>query len=68
MQINLVISTALAASLLSAGSVSYIYFADRLNRPRLLAVGIAVWSLATVGTGLANTYEQLQIARLRSVR
>jgi MFS family permease len=40
------------------------YLADRLNRPRLLAVGIAVWSLATVGTGLAQSSLQLQMARV----
>ncbi len=40
------------------------YLADRLRRPRLLAVGIAVWSLATVGTGLARTYQEIQLARL----
>jgi MFS family permease len=39
------------------------YFGDRLRRPRLLAVGIAVWSLATVGTGLASSYDQLQLVR-----
>jgi MFS family permease len=40
------------------------YFADRLRRPRLLALGIAVWSLATVGTGLARSYDQLQLVRI----
>lgn len=40
------------------------WFADRMRRPRLLAVGIAVWSLATVGTGLARTYDQLEFARM----
>src|SRR4029077_13546036 len=40
------------------------YLADRLRRPRLLAVGIAVWSLATVGTGLARSYNQIQVARV----
>jgi MFS family permease len=39
------------------------YLADRLRRPRLLALGIAVWSLATVGTGLARTYQEIQLAR-----
>ena len=34
------------------------YVADRLSRPRLMAVGIAVWSLATVGTGLARSYNE----------
>jgi len=39
------------------------YMADRLRRPRLMAVGIAVWSLATVGTGLARSYNEIQLAR-----
>jgi putative peptidoglycan lipid II flippase len=40
-QINLVVSTALA-SLLPSGSVSYLYYADRLNQLPLGVVGIAV--------------------------
>ncbi|MGH7040239.1 MAG: murein biosynthesis integral membrane protein MurJ [Stellaceae bacterium] len=40
-QINLLISTALA-SLLPSGSVSYLYYADRLNQLPLGVVGIAV--------------------------
>ncbi|HEY1799188.1 MAG TPA: murein biosynthesis integral membrane protein MurJ [Stellaceae bacterium] len=40
-QINLMISTALA-SLLPEGSVSYLYYADRLNQLPLGVVGIAV--------------------------
>ena len=40
------------------------YFADRVGRPRLLAVGIAVWSLACVGTGLVRSYDQLQFVRV----
>jgi MFS family permease len=39
------------------------YLADRVRRPRLLAIGFAMWSLATVGTGLASSLEQLQAAR-----
>ncbi|MGA7496584.1 MAG: MFS transporter [Isosphaeraceae bacterium] len=39
------------------------YMADRLRRPRLMAIGIAVWSLATVGTGLARSYNEMQLAR-----
>jgi predicted MFS family arabinose efflux permease len=39
------------------------YLADRLRRPRLLSLGFAVSSLATVGTGLARSYDQLQAAR-----
>src|SRR5207249_6026945 len=40
-QLNLLISTALA-SLLASGSVSYLYYADRLNQLPLGVVGIAV--------------------------
>jgi putative peptidoglycan lipid II flippase len=40
-QLNLVISTALA-SLLPSGSVSYLYYADRLNQLPLGVVGIAI--------------------------
>ena len=39
------------------------YFADRIYRPRLLAIGFAIWSLATVATGLAQSYLQLQAPR-----
>ncbi len=41
-QINLVISTALAARLLSHGSVTYIYMADRLNQLPLGLIGIGL--------------------------
>src|SRR5665213_550168 len=41
MQLNLVISTAIA-SLLPTGAVSYLYYADRLNQLPLGVVGIAV--------------------------
>ena len=40
-QVNLLISTALA-SFLPGGSVSYLYYADRLNQLPLGVVGIAV--------------------------
>jgi MFS transporter, Spinster family, sphingosine-1-phosphate transporter len=39
------------------------YLADRVRRPRLLAMGFAVWSVATIGTGLTRSYDQLQLAR-----
>jgi len=39
------------------------YLADRMRRARLLAVGFAIWSLATVATGLASSFEQLEAAR-----
>jgi MFS family permease len=39
------------------------YAGDRTRRTWLLALGVGVWSLATVGTGLARTYGQLQWSR-----
>ncbi len=36
---------------------------DRVNRMYLAAIGIFVWSLATVGSGLATTYALLVLAR-----
>ena len=41
-QINLVVSTALAASLLPHGSVTYIYMADRVNQLPLGLIGIGL--------------------------
>ena len=41
-QINLAISTALAGGLLSAGSISAIYYADRLNQLPLGLIGIGL--------------------------
>jgi putative peptidoglycan lipid II flippase len=52
-QINLVVSTALAASLLDHGSVTYIYMADRLNQLPLGLIGIAL------GTVLLPTISRL---------
>ena len=40
------------------------YVVDRFRRPRLLALGFALWSLATVSTGLGRTNEQLLVARV----
>ena len=37
---------------------------DRGNRKRILAIGIAVWSLATAATGLAQDFLSLSIARV----
>ena len=42
LQINLLVSTALAAGLLAEGSVSYIYYADRLNQLPLGLIGIGL--------------------------
>ncbi len=38
--------------------------ADRFNRPRLMALGIAVWSLLTAYTGTARNFLQVAVARM----
>ena len=40
------------------------YLVDRLKRPRLLAIGFALWSLATISTALARSNDQMQAARV----
>jgi putative peptidoglycan lipid II flippase len=52
-QLNLAISTALAGGLLSAGSISAIYYADRLNQLPLGMIGIGL------GTVLLPTISRL---------
>ena len=44
-QINLLISSSLAAGLLGAGSISYIYYADRLNQLPLGMIGIGLGTI-----------------------
>ncbi|UZK66269.1 murein biosynthesis integral membrane protein MurJ [Sphingomonas sp. M1-B02] len=44
-QINLLISTALAGALLAEGSISYIYYADRLNQLPLGIIGIGLGTI-----------------------
>ena len=39
-------------------------FVDRGNRKRILAVGLASWSLATAATGLAHDFFTLSLARI----
>ena len=39
-------------------------FVDRGNRVRILAIGVAVWSLATAATGLATGFPTLALARI----
>ncbi|PAX09244.1 murein biosynthesis integral membrane protein MurJ [Sphingomonas lenta] len=55
-QINLVISTALAGSLLAPGAISYIYYADRLNQLPLGLIGIGLGTilLPTISRQLAR--------------
>jgi MFS family permease len=40
------------------------WMADRVNRVRLIAFGIAGWSLMTVLTGLAHSYPELLVTRM----
>jgi putative peptidoglycan lipid II flippase len=63
-QINLVISTALAASLLPHGSVTYIYMADRLNQLPLGLIGIGLGTvlLPTISRQLGAGEERQAIA------
>ncbi len=53
-QINLLVSTAMAGSLLPAGSISYIYYADRLNQLPLglIGIGLATILLPTISRQL----------------
>lgn len=58
-QINLVVSTALAASLLANGSVTYIYMADRLSQLPLGLIGIGLGTvlLPTISRQLGGGHE-----------
>ena len=38
--------------------------ADRVHRPRLIAVGLALWSALTAATGLARSFGQMAAARM----
>ena len=40
------------------------YFADRFSRVRIIASGIAFWSLATVACGLARNFAHMFVARV----
>ncbi len=39
------------------------YLADRFHRPRLVAVGVALWSLATIGAAFVHSYPALLMTR-----
>lgn len=39
------------------------YLADRFHRPRLVAGGVALWSLATVGAAFVHSYPALLVTR-----
>jgi predicted MFS family arabinose efflux permease len=48
---------------LSAGSLPFGFFADRFSRKAIIAIGILLWSLATLVGGLAANYLFFLIAR-----
>jgi MFS family permease len=39
------------------------YLADRFHRPRLVACGVALWSLATLGAAFVHSYPALLVTR-----
>ncbi len=39
------------------------YLGDRFSRTRLMGLGVAVWSFATAGAGLARSYVHMLVAR-----
>ena len=47
-----------------AGGLVIARFVDRGNRKRILALGLAGWSLATAATGLAQDFFTLSLARI----
>ena len=59
-QVNLAVSTALAGGLLDPGSISYIYYADRLNQLPLGLIGIGLGTilLPTVSRQLSQKRDQ----------
>ncbi|MFL6863588.1 MAG: murein biosynthesis integral membrane protein MurJ [Allosphingosinicella sp.] len=63
-QINLAVSTALAGGLLQQGSISYIYYADRLNQLPLGMIGIGLGTvlLPTVSRLLSSGKEKEAMA------
>jgi MFS family permease len=48
----------------SVMAIPFGWAVDRYNRKNLVAIGIATWSLATVYSGLSNSFTELLIARV----
>src|SRR5262245_36718966 len=69
-KIEIALSDTQAGVLSPAFLIAYTLFAplmgwagDRYNRIHLLVGGVGLWSLATVGSGFADTYGHLVLAR-----
>jgi MFS family permease len=60
-QIGLLITAFFIA--VAVAAVPLGYWADRGTRPTVIAVGVAVWSLATLVTGLTRAFPQMLAAR-----
>jgi MFS transporter, Spinster family, sphingosine-1-phosphate transporter len=48
---------------LAAGSIPFGFFADRVSRKAIIAIGIVFWSVATLAGGLAGTFTFFLVAR-----
>jgi len=48
---------------LALASIPFGYLADRFNEPKIICIGVMVWSLAAIGSGLAPTFAILFFAR-----
>jgi MFS transporter, Spinster family, sphingosine-1-phosphate transporter len=48
---------------LSFASILFGYLADRFNEPKIIFIGVMVWSVAAIGSGLAPTFGILFLAR-----
>ena len=48
---------------LAVSTIPFGLLADRLSRTKIIAFGVVFWSLATILTGLANTFAFLLLAR-----
>lgn len=62
-QIGLLLGPAFAIMFITLG-LPFGWLADRIDRRRLLAAGIATWSLFTAGTCLANDFGTLFVMRV----
>ncbi len=60
-QLGLLGSAFLLSYLLT--SPAFGYLGDRFSRTRLMGLGVALWSVATAGAGLARSFAQMVVAR-----